>query len=147
MAIPGFTAEQSLRAFQLRDHLRNTRAAGAQVRLRMMQSSETGQGITYDLAGQDPGSGAGGDGGVDGGVAAGPDGGTPDGGTPDAGRTDGGTPDAGRDAGSSGSADAGSSPDAGSGDVYVPRVRVRCYELQNDGSVVEVPCPPKPNEI
>jgi hypothetical protein len=67
MAIPGFTAEQSLRAFQLRYHLRNARSAGARPRLRLMQVSETGvYGCPPDLC-DGGGGGSGGGGGGDGG--------------------------------------------------------------------------------
>jgi hypothetical protein len=38
--IPGFTAEQSLRAFQLRYHLRHMRTVGPQSRLRLIQSCQ-----------------------------------------------------------------------------------------------------------
>jgi hypothetical protein len=146
MAVPGFTAERSLRSSRLSHRLTKARSADMYSRLRPMQSSETGEGVTYDLPGHmDGGGGNGsttGDGTSDGGVAAGPDGGTPD-----AGRPDGGTPDAGRpDAGSGGGADAGSGGDAGS---YVPPVRVsppRCFVERSDGSWVEVPCN-NPNEI
>ena len=146
MAIPGFTAKQSLRFSSLSCRATRAKQSVVSSRLRMMQSSETGEGVTYDLPGHMDGGG--GNGSTDGGVAVGADGGVaagPDGGTPDAGRTDGGTPDAGRpDAGSGGGADAGSSPDAGSEDTYVPRVKVsppRCFLIQPSGSVVEVPCP------
>lgn len=172
MATPGFTADRSLPFSSL--SYRATRAKQSVLfsRLRLMQDTETGQGITYDLAGNDPGVGAGGfggptDGGVDGGVAAGPDGGTPDagrtdGGTPDAGRADGGTPDAGRaDAGSGGSADAGTAdnPDAGyiiihphipdPGSCTAP-IRISCPCGPNDKQFscsctiwIRVPCDPQ----
>jgi hypothetical protein len=71
MAIPGFTAERSLVSFRLRYHFTKARAAAPLSRLRPMQSSETGEGVTYDLPGHmDGGGGNGsttGDGGGDGG--------------------------------------------------------------------------------
>lgn len=88
LAIPGFFAEQSLRAFQLRYYLGNAPAPGPHSRLRPMLSEPWVDYYLSEVFG-------GGTGGTDAGVAAGPDGGTPDGGTPDAGTPDAGAPDAG----------------------------------------------------
>lgn len=51
MAVPGFTAERSLRSFRLSDRLTKAKSADLYSRLRPMQSSETGLGVDYDFPG------------------------------------------------------------------------------------------------
>jgi len=121
MAMPGFTAERSLASFRLSHRLTKPRDADLYSRLRPMQSSETGEGIAYDLPGHIDGGGGNGstsptDGTSDGTAAAD---GTSDGtaaadGTSDGTISDGTT----SDNGDGGTLYAG--PDAGSPDAGTP---------------------------